>query len=287
MNKSQIESNDIWDIVIIPNNKLLDLNLSETWKYRDLLFLLVRRDFVSFYKQTIFGPIWFFIQPLFTAVTFMFVFGNLAGISTDNIPAPLFYLSGILIWTFFSETLVKTSTVLRDNSNILGKVYFPRIIMPLSIVASSLLKYSIQLVLFLGLYIFYCLNSNDNMLSIKLVILPLIICLFAVQSLGFGLIISGLTTKYRDLALLVTFGIQLLLYISPIAYPISSLSATSYFYMKFNPLSYLFDLYRECFFNVGGAIFENICIASIQSFFVLIIGILVFNKVEKSFIDTI
>jgi lipopolysaccharide transport system permease protein len=287
MNKINSTDELNWDISIHPKNSFFDLNLKETWKYRDLLLLLVRRDFVSFYKQTIFGPIWFIVQPIFTALTFMFVFGNLAGIPTDGIPAPLFYLSGILVWTFFSDSLIKTSTVLRDNANILGKVYFPRVIMPLSIVSSNLLKYLIQIILFLFLYIYYCFDSGLSLVSFKLLVFPFIILMFAIQSLGFGLIISGLTTKYRDLALLITFGIQLLLYISPIAYPISTLSNSAKFYMMFNPLSYLFDLYRQCLFNVGVFSFQNLFFAILQSLIIFISGIFVFNKVEKSFIDTI
>lgn len=278
---------DKWDIVIDSKTSLFDLKLKEVWRYRDLLWLLIRRDFVAFYKQTIFGPIWFFIQPIFTTITFVFVFGNLAGISTDGLPQPLFYMAGITAWTYFSECFLKTSTVLRDNANIFGKVYFPRIIMPLSIVFSNLVKFSVQFLLLIIMILYYFFKGYQFQFSIYIFALPILILTMAAQGLAFGMIISALTTKYRDLALLLAFGIQLLMYATPIAYPLSSLTKTTKLIVQLNPVTYIIEGFRKSILGVGDFdIIKLLYLVGISVVF-LIFGLIVFNKVEKDFVDTI
>lgn len=276
-----------WDITMSPSAGLIKFNLLEVWKYRDLMFLLVKRDFIAFYKQTILGPLWFLIQPIFTTVTFVFIFGNLAKISTEGIPSPLFYICSISAWSFFSECLTKTSSVFRDNANIFGKVYFPRLIMPLSIILSTLVKFGIQMFIILIFIIYYYFNGYIINFSEYILILPFIIILMSLQGLGFGMIISALTTKYRDLALLLTFGIQLLMYATPIAYPLSSLSGNIRFIIKLNPLSNLIEGFRKSILNCGTFTSFDLLISSGTTFFILIIGLIIFNKVEKNFVDTI
>jgi len=189
-----------WDLVIEPQHSLLDLNLKDVWRYRDLLWLLVKRDFVSFYKQTILGPLWFFIQPLFTTIIFTFIFGNLAGLSTDGLPQPLFYMAGITAWNYFADCLTKTSTVFKDNANIFGKVYFPRLIMPLSIVVSNLVRFGVQMLLFFLMLAYYAYTGGSFTPNAYVLLSPMLILLMALLGLGLGLVITALTTKYRDLA---------------------------------------------------------------------------------------
>lgn len=276
-----------WDIIIEPNVGIFNIKFKEVWLYRDLLFLLVRRDFIAFYKQTIFGPLWFFIQPIFTTITFIFIFGNLAGISTDGLPQPLFYLAGITAWSYFSECLIKTSTVLKDNANIFGKVYFPRIIMPISIVISNLVKFSVQFFLLIVIFFYYKFSGFIFKIDYYLFLLPILIILMAAQGLGLGLIISSLTTKYRDLALLLSFGVQLFMYATPIAYPLSSISGKLKVFVQINPITYIIEGFRKSMFGVGDFdIFKLIYVFSI-SFLILFLGIVIFNKVEKNFVDTI
>jgi lipopolysaccharide transport system permease protein len=285
MNES-IQS-DKWDIVIDSKTSLFDLKLKEVWRYRDLLWLLIRRDFVAFYKQTIFGPLWFFIQPIFTTITFVFIFGKLAGISTDGLPQPLFYLAGITGWSYFSECFLKTSTVLRDNANIFGKVYFPRIIMPLSIVFSNLVKFSVQLILLIVMILYYYFAGYKYQISIYILALPILILAMAAQGLAFGMIISALTTKYRDLALLLAFGIQLLMYATPIAYPLSSLKGNTRFVVQLNPVTYIIEGFRKSILGVGDFDIIKLLYLVVISTIFLVIGLIVFNKVEKDFVDTI
>ena len=210
-----------WDLIIQPKTKWYDLRLREILRYKDLLLLFVRRDFVALYKQTILGPIWFFIQPIITTITFTIIFGNLAQISTDAVPPILFYLAGITLWNYFSETLTKTSETFTANANIFGKVYFPRMIVPLSVVVSNLLKLGVQLLLFLGVWLYFVVKSDQVQPTWAISLLPLLILLMGFLGLGFGIIISSLTTKYRDLKFLVVFGVQLLMYATPIVYPLS------------------------------------------------------------------
>jgi lipopolysaccharide transport system permease protein len=284
MNKN-IDTN--WETEIYPKTKLINFNFIEVWKYRDLLFLLVKRDFIAFYKQTILGPVWFLIQPVFTTITFVFIFGNLAKIGTEGAPMPLFYLCSISAWTFFSECLTKTSSVFRDNANIFGKVYFPRLIMPISIIFSTFIKFSIQLIMILLFIIYYYINGYQYTMNSNLLFLPVVIILMALQGLGLGMIVSALTTKYRDLALLLTFGVQLLMYATPVAYPISSLSGKLKFIVQLNPISNLIEGFRKGILNVGTFSHYELWVSILTTFIILFVGIIIFNKVEKSFVDTI
>lgn len=281
------EQEEDWDLVIEPQSNLLDLKLKEVWRYRDLLFLFVRRDIVSFYKQTILGPVWFFIQPVFTTLVFMFIFGNLAGLSTDGLPQPLFYLAGITSWNYFADCLNKTSTVFRDNSAIFGKVYFPRIVMPLSIVLSNLLRFGIQMLLFLTVLIYYVISGLTIAVDFNLLLFPVFILAMAMQGLGLGMIVSALTTKYRDLAFLLTFGVQLLMYATTVIYPLSSLSGKLYYLVALNPMTFVIEGIRKSLLGVGMLDGYTFAYTLISSFLILLFGLLIFNKVEKDFVDTI
>lgn len=276
-----------WDLIIEPQNNLFDLKLREVWRYRDLLLLFVRRDIVSFYKQTILGPVWFFIQPIFTTLVYVIVFGNLAGLSTDGLPQPLFYLAGITSWNYFADCLNKTSTVFRDNSAIFGKVYFPRIVMPLSIVLSNMMRFGIQMLLFLIVLAYYILTGLTISLDFNLLLFPLFVLAMAMQGLGLGMIVSALTTKYRDLAFLLTFGVQLLMYATTVIYPLSSLSGKLYWAVALNPMTFVIEGFRKSILGVGVLDGFTLAYTVISSSLILFFGLLIFNKVEKSFVDTI
>lgn len=276
-----------WDLIIKPKSGLLDLRLKEIWKYRDLLRLLVRRDFVSFYKQTVLGPIWFLIQPLFTVAVYMFIFGRIAGMKTDNIPPPLFYLSGIAAWSYFSECVLKTANVFRENSGIFGKVYFPRLIMPLSIIVSNLVKFGIQLFLLIIMIIYFSFNGFEVKYNYFMFFLPLFILLIAAFGLGIGLIVSSVTTKYRDVALLLSFAITLLMYTCPVVYPLSSLTPKFRFLVALNPLTSLIEGFRFIIMGYGDISFAELMYSTSFIIVILFIGIIVFNKVQKNFIDII
>jgi lipopolysaccharide transport system permease protein len=279
---------ETWTEVISPKRSLLDINLKEIWRYRDLIMLFVRRDFVSQYKQTILGPIWLFIQPLFTTLTFFFVFNQIAKIPTDNIDPILFYLSGITLWNYFSDCFNKTSNTFVANAGIFGKVYFPRLATPISIVISNLIKLGIQVLLFLAIMV-YQIFAKDIQVNVNLhiLILPYLILLMAVMGLGLGIIFSALTTKYRDLSFLLTFGIQLLMYATPIIYPLSYTGGKLHTIISMNPLTPIMESFRYAFFSIGSFDWSGLAYTSIFSFGVLFLGIIIFNQVEKSFMDTV
>lgn len=269
---------------------LFDLKLNEIWAYRDLLWLLVRRDFVSFYKQTILGPLWFFIQPLFTTIIFTFIFGNLAGISTDGLPKPLFYMAGITAWNYFADCLTKTSTVFRDNAGIFGKVYFPRLIMPLSIVVSNLVRFGVQMLLFLILMAYYLITGAQLNISWAICLFPLVVILMALLGLGAGMIISALTTKYRDLAFLVGFGVQLLMYATTVIYPLSTALEKYPDYawiIQYNPMTPIIETFRYGFLGEGSFSWYSLGYAIGVTIVLLLFGIVIFNKVERNFVDTV
>ncbi len=276
-----------WDLIIEPQSSFFDLKLREVWRYRDLLVLFVRRDIVSFYKQTILGPVWFFIQPIFTTLVYMFIFGNLAGLPTDGLPQPLFYLAGITSWNYFADCLNKTSTVFRDNSAIFGKVYFPRIIMPFSIVLSNMLRFGIQMILFLVVLTYYLLSGLTISMDFHLLLFPVFVAAMAMQGLGLGMLVSALTTKYRDLVFLLTFGVQLLMYATTVIYPLSSLSGKLYYLVALNPMTFVIEGFRKSLLGVG--VFDGYTLAYtlVSSSLILLFGLLIFNKVEKNFVDTI
>jgi len=282
--------NEQWDMVIEPHAHLFDLKLREVWHYRDLLLLLVRRDFVSFYKQTILGPLWFFIQPLFTTIIYTFIFGNLAGISTEGLPAPLFYMAGITAWNYFADCLTKTSTVFRDNSNVFGKVYFPRLIMPMSIVISNLIRFGVQLLLLLLMMAYYAFKGADFHMNAFALLFPLLVVLMALLGLGTGMIISSLTTKYRDLVFLVTFGVQLLMYTTTVVYPLSEAIKkypTYTWLFSLNPMTPIIETFRYGFLGQGTFSWASLGICSLVTISVTVAGIFIFNKVERNFIDTV
>lgn len=272
---------------ISSKHKALELNFKEVWRYRDLLGLLVKRDFITFYKQTVLGPLWFVIQPLLTTFIFIILFGNIAKISTDGLPQILFYLSGITIWNYFSESLTKTSNVFRDNSAMFGKVYFPRLIMPLSIIVSALMKFAVQFAIFLFILAYFIIFTNAVHPNIWVLALPFLIFLMAIFALGLGMIFSSLTTKYKDLTFLLTFGIQMGMYVSPVAYPISALPEKYRFFVYANPLSSIFECFRYGFLGSGDFQPINLVWSALFILVILIIGTVIFNKVEKSFMDTI
>ena len=277
-----------WDIELTPQNKPLDLKLKDIWHYRDLLVLLVRRDFVSFYKQTILGPLWFFIQPLFTTIIYTFVFGNLANISVDELPKPLFYLAGITAWNYFADCLTKTSSVFTANAGLFGKVYFPRLILPLSIVVSNIIKLGIQLGLLSILIIWFASHGTPFQPTLKILLVPILIVIMAGMSLGLGIIISSLTTKYRDLSILLVFGVQIGLYITPIAYPLSFVNNKKYgLIIEYNPLTPIVECFRYLIFGKGTFTFQSLGYSFVFTLVVLFMGIIIFNKVEKSFMDTV
>jgi lipopolysaccharide transport system permease protein len=277
-----------WDLTIEPQNSLFKLNLKDVWRYRDLLGLLVKRDFTSFYKQTILGPLWFFIQPLFTTITFVFVFGNLAGLSTDGLPQPLFYMTGIVMWNYFSECLTKTSTVFKDNANIFGKVYFPRLIMPLSVVTSNLVKLGVQFVMLILLFAYFILTQNYTpQLSYFSLLIPIYLILMAAFGLGLGMIISALTTKYRDLSFLVTFGVQLFMYATPVIYPLSAAPEKYKYLISLNPMTPIIEGVRFALLGKGDFSFSALLYTTVVTIVVLFFGTITFNKVEKSFVDTV
>ena len=279
-----------WDLVIEPQSSLLDLNLKDVWRYRDLLWLLVKRDFVSFYKQTILGPLWFFIQPLFTTIIFTFIFGNLAGLSTDGLPQPLFYMAGITAWNYFADCLTKTSTVFRDNAHIFGKVYFPRLIMPLSIVVSNLVRFGVQMLLFFVMIGYYLVQSEMGSLfhpNIYVLLFPVLVLMMALLGLGLGLIITALTTKYRDLAFLITFGVQLMMYATTVIYPLSAAPAKYRWLIELNPMTGIIEAFRYGFLGQGVFSVDSFGYSVIFTLVSLLFGVLIFNKTEKTFVDTV
>jgi lipopolysaccharide transport system permease protein len=274
-----------WEI--LPQTSLLDLKLGETIEYQDLLWLLVKRDFVSFYKQTILGPLWFFIQPIFTVLIFSLIFGGVAGISTEGIPKPLFYLAGIITWNYFSDCLIKTSTVFRDNAPIFGKVYFPRLIMAFSIIFSNLIRFGVQFSLFLILMAYYYITGETFHITIYVLLFPFLLFLMAGLGLALGMIISALTTKYRDFAYLVTFGVPLLMYSTTVVYPLSAAPARFLNIIRFNPMTSIIEAFRVGFLGAGSFSWGLLGYTTALTFVTLFIGIVTFNKVQKNFVDTV
>lgn len=276
-----------WDTIIEGRTSLFDLKFKEVWRYRDLLLMFVKRDFISFYKQTILGPLWFFIQPIFTTIVYAFVFGRLAGISTDGLPQYLFYLSGITTWNYFSDCLTKTSTVFKDNANIFGKVYFPRVIMPLSIVSSNLIRFGVQFLLFLIMLLYFNIKGADVHVTFAILLFPLLILMMALLGLGIGLIISAMTTRYRDLSFLVSFGVQLLMYGTTVIYPLSSAPEKYKFLIKLNPMTFIIETFRFGFLGKGDFSVTGLLYSLAFTLVAFVIGIVIFNKTEKNFVDTI
>lgn len=283
---------DKWLFEITPKNNLLDLNLKEIWRYRDLLFLFVKRDVVTLYKQTILGPLWYIIQPLFTSIIFTLVFNNIANIQVgDGINPFLFNLAGITAWNYFKDCLVNTSDTFKKNENIFGKVYFPRVIMPMSIVVSNLLKFGIQLAIFVMFYIIFAVKGMQvNIQWIQLLYLPVIILAMGFLGLGLGMIISSMVTKYRDLTFLVSFGVQLLMYLSAVMYPVAIVREKMpdhAWLVEYNPMTTVIETFRGVVLGQGEVSITSIIYLIAVSVGMFLLGLLIFNKTEKTFIDTI
>lgn len=279
-----------WLFEITPKNKFFSLNLKEVWQYRDLLFLFVKRDVITVYKQTVLGPLWYLIQPLFTSITFTIIFNNVAGIDTGSIPPFLFNLAGITVWNYFTACLNGTSDTFKSNAGIFGKVYFPRIITPLSVVLSNLIKFGIQFLIFIAFYIFYYFQGSDLKLNVLVMFFPLLIIIMGILGLGLGMIISSMVTKYRDFIYLVGFGIQLLMYLSAVMYPINLIKAKLPAYgwiVEYNPLAYIIETSRYLLLGFGEISVFGLIYTIVLTFAISVLGILVFNKTEKSFIDTV
>jgi lipopolysaccharide transport system permease protein len=276
-----------WDLTIEPQTSLFELNLKDVWRYRDLLWMFVKRDFVSFYKQTILGPLWFFIQPLFTTIIYTFIFGGLANLSTDGLPQPLFYMAGITAWNYFADCLTKTSTVFRDNANIFGKVYFPRLIMPLSIVVSNLVRFAVQMLLFFVMIGYYAYTGASFQMNVYILLFPVLVLMMALLGLGVGLIITALTTKYRDLAFLITFGLQLMMYATTVIYPLSAAPANYKWLIELNPMTGIIEAFRYGFLGEGSLTLQTLGYSVIFTLVSLLLGVLIFNKTEKTFVDTV
>ena len=275
-----------WTETIESSHSLFDLKLAEVWRYKDLVYMFVKRDFVSEFKQTVLGPIWFFINPIFTTLVYVVVFGNIAGLSTDGAPKVLFYLAGVTLWNYFSNCLTRTSGVFRDNASIFGKVYFPRLVMPLTIVISNLMKFGVQFALFISFLIYYMIKGEVQP-NIWILATPFIIILMAAFALGTGMIFSALTTKYRDLQMLLGFGISLFMYATPVIYPLSSLSGIWRTIAIYNPLTGIFECFKYGWLGVGDFSVTILLISTVIIFIILAIGTLIFNKVEKGFMDTV
>lgn len=273
--------------VIEPKNKLLDLKLKEVWDYRDLVMLFVRRTFVAQYKQTILGPAWAIIQPLFTTVIFTFVFGNLAGLAPSGVPTFIFYLCGSIAWTYFSGCLTATSTTFTANSSIMGKVYFPRLVMPISTVISQLIAFGIQAIFFIAFLIYYYVVGADVHPNVYMLLTPILILQLALLGLGFGIIISALTTKYRDLAMVVGFGTQIWMYLTPVAYDIGIIPERLMDIYMINPVTPIICMLRYAFLGIGELQLEYYTMSWVVTIFVVFVGIIMFNRVEKTFMDTV
>lgn len=286
---NQIPNND-WLFEITPKNKFFSLNFKEIWNYRDLLILFVKRDIVTVYKQTVLGPLWYLIQPLFTSVTFTIIFNNVAGIDTGTVPPFLFNLAGITVWNYFTACLTGTSDTFRANASIFGKVYFPRIITPLSIVISNLIKFGIQLLIFIVFYLYYYSQGAVISLNKVTVFFPILIAIMGVLGLGIGMLISSLVTKYRDFSHLIGFGVQLLMYLSAVMYPMELIKnklPKFGWLVEYNPLAYIIETSRYMLLDVGDISILGLCYTLLVTIIVFFTGLLIFNKTEKSFIDTV
>ena len=285
----EILNKDDWSEVISPRRHWFDIRLNELWRYRDLLFLFVKRDFTAQYRQTILGPLWHIIQPVFTTLMFLVLFTKIAKIPTDNLPHILFYMSSITIWNFFAGSLNSTAATFTSNAGIFGKVYFPRLIMPLSTVVSGMVRFGIQFCLLICFIAYYAITGiYEITLGWHILLFPFIVLIMAAMGLGLGIIISSLTTKYRDLNILISFGVSLLMYVTPVAYPLSFLQKSSFrVFIEWNPLSALVEGFRYSLFGQGSFDIFFFSYSIVFTIVALTTGVLIFNKVERSFMDTV
>jgi lipopolysaccharide transport system permease protein len=279
-----------WLFEITSEKNLFSLNLKEVWRYRDLLLLFVKRDVITVYKQTVLGPLWYFIQPLFTSITFTIIFNNVAGIKTGSIPPFLFNLAGIITWNYFTACLNETSDTFKKNASIFGKVYFPRVIMPIATVITNLIKLGIQLLIFTGVYIFYVVKGMDSNMDWTIALFPFLVTIMGVLGLGLGMIISSMVTKYRDLTFLVSFGVQLLMYVSAVMYPMKLIKEKLPqigWIIEYNPLAYIIETARYILLHEGTVSVLGLIYTVVVTIIIFFFGLLIFNHTEKSFIDTI
>ncbi|MGM9506778.1 ABC transporter permease [Larkinella sp. GY13] len=272
---------------ITPQNSLFDLRLAEIWRYRDLLMLFVRRDFVAKYKQTILGPIWFFIQPIFQTAVMAIVFGGMAGLSTDGAPPILFYLAGVTAWNYFANCLRATSNTFTANAGLFGKVYFPRAVTPLSVVISNLIQFGIGMLLFLVMFIFFAFTGYDLHPNSTLLLLPLLIVIMGFMGLGLGMLVSAMTTRYRDLQYLVEFGVQLLMYATPVILPLSAVPEKYKFIMLINPMTGVIETFKYGFLGIGTFSWGLLGYSAGFTIIVFLVGLMIFNRTEKNFMDTV
>ena len=279
--------NEIWTTIIKPKTGWFDINLKELLQYKDLIIMFVKRDFKTLYKQTILGPLWIIINPLLTTIMYTIVFGNIANISTDGMPQIVFYMLGTTVWSYFSTCLTKTSATFTGNAAIFGKVYFPRLVTPISTVISGLINFAVQFAMFLIFAIYYYIKGAPINPNIYILITPLLLVQLAMLSLGFGVIISSLTTKYRDLAVLVTFGVQLWMYATPVVYPASQIGGKLKTLMMLNPVSPIVETFRYAFLGCGFIPWNFLMISVCTTLVVLFIGVVLFSRVEKTFMDTV
>lgn len=281
------ESDKEWTEVIRPKRTWYDINLSEVWKYRDLVLIFVRRDFVAGYKQTILGPLWYIFQPLLTTIVFTIIFDKFAHISTNATPSVIFYMTGITAWNYFASCITKTSGTFINNAGIFGKVYFPRLTVPVSIVISNLITFCVQFLFMMGFWVYYYLIGANIYITPYIFLIPVLLLLTALMGLGFGIIISSLTTKYKDLQFVVNFGVQLLMYATPIIYPLSSIPDKYKIIIMLNPMTSIIETFKYALLGRGTFSWEMLAYSGIFSIAILIIGLLLFNKIEQRFIDTI
>lgn len=285
--RKQREISD-WDVILTSKVKLFSFPWAEVWRYRDLLTMFVKRDVVTLYKQTILGPLWFFIQPILTTIVYIIVFGGIAGISTAGVPRILFYSAGIVMWNYFSEVFTLTSKTFIENAGLFGKVYFPRILVPLAKVVSGLLKFVIQMAFFLGVLIYHIAKGTESIFPNNFIwFLPLLVIIMAIMGLGFGIIFTSLTSKYRDLTFLIQFGVQLVMYATPVIYPLSVIPAKYRTIIELNPLTHIVEAFRFSFLGIGTWSWGGLCYSSIIAVVFLTIGLVIFNRVEKTFMDTV
>ena len=287
INSSTLDTNKKWDLAIKPSKGWIDLNFKELLKYTNLIFLFAKRDFVIFYKQTILGPLWYIIQPLVNTIIFNLIFGKIAKLSTDGIPPFLFYMSGTVLWSYFSTCISATSNIFVNNANIFGKVYFPRITVPIAIVITSLVQFLIQFSIFIGFYFYFIINGAILVPNYLIFSVPFLVIQMAILSLGFGSLISALTAKYRDLTFAMTFFVQIWMYLTPIVYPFSQVPEKYQIYYLINPMVSIVELFRSAFLGTQPIDIEIIVISIFITFIIFILGLLMFNRTEKSFIDTV
>lgn len=276
-----------WTTVIRPRTGWLDIDATELWRYRDLISLFVRRDFVAFYKQTVLGPIWFLLQPLLSTIVFTVIFGKIANIPTDGLPHVLFYMAGIVMWNYFSSCLTKISDTFVGNVHIFGKVYFPRLAVPLSVVITNLLSFAIQFGLFLAFMLYFYLQGSQIQPNLWIFLFPVLLLQMAALGLGVGVLISSATTKYRDLVFVVSFGVQLWMYATPIVYPISRIPEKWQWLIALNPMSAIVETFRYAFLGAGGIKAWHLGLSLGMTIVLLTLGIIVFNRVERTFMDTV